>query len=108
MRRARRAPAQEELSVTIRYAFADDALVLARLAALDSSDQPLQPILLAEVDGQLRAALSLSDGTVIADPFRRTTAIVELLRARARQLGGATGSVRIRRPLAPPAWRSVG
>lgn len=76
-------------AVTIRHAFPDDALALLRLAALDSGEPPGRPALVAEVDGELRAALSLRDGRVIADPFRRTQALVDLLRARAAQLTAA-------------------
>jgi hypothetical protein len=57
-----------------------------RLAALDSAELLEQPALVAEVDGELRAALSLRDGAVIADPFHRTEALVDLLLARAAQL----------------------
>ena len=105
-----RAPQPEripiEQTVTIRYAFADDAYALAKLAELDSSPQPAQPILLAEVDGTLWAALSMADGAVIADPFRRTRPLIELLAARAAQLSGSR-SDRRRRVLAPPVWRAV-
>ncbi len=52
--------------ITIRPAYADDYDALARLAALDSAQGvPHRPLLIAEVDGILRAALSLRDG--IAD-----------------------------------------
>jgi hypothetical protein len=91
--------------VTLRFGFPDDALALARLAALESAVAPAQPVLLAEVAGQLRAALSLSDGTVVSDPFFPSAAVVELLRARARQLTGGDrrGARRVvrRRPRAP-------
>jgi hypothetical protein len=76
-------------AVTIRHAFPDDALALLRLAALDSSEPPAQPALVAEVDGELRAALSLRDARVVSDPFHRTQAVVDLLRARAAQLTAA-------------------
>src|SRR5689334_7912331 len=53
-----RAPA----SITIRPAYADDQAALARLAALDSAaGVPASPVLVAEVDDELRAALSLAD-----------------------------------------------
>lgn len=52
---------------------------MARLAALDSAPVPPGPLLLAESDGELRAALSLTDGLTIADPFHPTAAIVDLL-----------------------------
>jgi hypothetical protein len=80
-------------AVTIRHAFPDDALALMRLAALDSSDPPAQPALVAEVEGELRAALSLRDAHVIADPFHRTRALVDLLLARAGQLTAADARV---------------
>ena len=71
--------------ITIRAAYADDELALRRLAAVDSADAvPPAPLLLAELDGELRAALSLADGSVIADPFVRTAEVLELLRVRAR------------------------
>lgn len=71
-------------AITIRPASADDQVALARLAALDSAaGVPAGPVLLAEVDEQLRAALSLSDHSVIADPFFHTQHLVMLLRARA-------------------------
>ncbi|PZS09666.1 MAG: hypothetical protein DLM64_10125 [Solirubrobacterales bacterium] len=82
--------------VTLRFAFPDDAQALARLAALDSSGSPTPQVLLAEVDGELRAALSLFDGTVVADPFQPAVALIELLNARAQQLSEA-GAVRRRR-----------
>jgi hypothetical protein len=68
-------------SITIRRAYADDAPELRHLAALDSAAcPPSAPLLLAEVDGELKAALSLADGRSIADPFTRTAELVELLR----------------------------
>lgn len=76
-------------AVTIRHAFPDDALALLRLAALDSHEPPAHPVLVAEVEGELRAALSLRDAAVVADPFHRTRALVDLLKARAAQLTAA-------------------
>ncbi len=91
-----RASSAEEW-VTLRFAFPDDAEALARLAVLDSSRVPAGPVLVAELSGELRVALSLSDGSVIADPFHRSRALTELLRARARQLAGDEAHVRRRR-----------
>ena len=79
-------PVVTERSVTLRFGSAADQRSLARLAALDSSTPPAQPVLLAEVDGQLQAALALTGGAVIADPFHPTADLIDLLRARARQL----------------------
>lgn len=73
-----------EPAITIRPAYADDDHSLVRLAALDSAAAvPPRPLLVAEIDGEIRAALSQSDGTVIADPFHRTVEIVDLLRVHA-------------------------
>jgi hypothetical protein len=83
-----------ESAVTLRFAFPDDERSLARLASLDSAELPRQPVLVAEVDGELRAGMSLADGAVVADPFHRTAALVELLRARAEQLSAGNGPSR--------------
>jgi hypothetical protein len=75
------------VDVRIRLARHDDAGALRRLAQLDSAGVPAAPLLVAEIDGELRAAVSLRDAGVIADPFHRTVALVELLRVRSAQLG---------------------
>jgi hypothetical protein len=69
--------------ITIRPGYADDHRALGRLAALDSATIPAEPLLVAELDGELSAALSLRDGSAIANPFRPTAEIVALLRAHA-------------------------
>lgn len=70
--------------ILIRRAYADDGPDLIRLAALDSAAAPPPaPLLVAELDGVLAAALSLRDGSAIADPFQRTAEVVELLRLHA-------------------------
>ena len=71
-------------TITIRPAYADDRESLYRLSVLDSAPGvPAGPLLIAEIDGELRAALSLTDGSAIADPFFPTADIVELLRVHA-------------------------
>jgi hypothetical protein len=72
-------------SVTIRFAHAHDSAVLAALAQLDSAEPLILPALVAEVDDELRAALSLVNSGVIADPFHPTCELVDLLQIRARQ-----------------------
>ena len=62
--------------VTVRAARPDDASDLARLAALDSRRALGGPLLLAEEDGVLRAALALRTGAVVADPFAPTAHLV--------------------------------
>jgi hypothetical protein len=70
-------------AVTLRLSRPADDRALEELAQLDCARPLHGPHLVAEVGGTLRAAISLTDGVVIADPFHRTTAMVELLRARA-------------------------
>jgi hypothetical protein len=67
-------------SITIRPTYPDDEPTIRRLAALDSAAMPAQPLLLAEVGGVVRAALSLGDGSAIADPFVPALHLVDLLR----------------------------
>ncbi len=75
--------------VTLRYASAADSDRLDALAQLDSAPVPVGPMLVAEVDGRLRAALPLDGSRAIVDPFHRGVELVELLRLRARQLASA-------------------
>jgi hypothetical protein len=77
-------------SVTIRYARSDEAAALAQLAELDSSHAPHGVVIVAEVAGDLWAAVSLDDGHAIADPFRPSGELAFLLLQRARQLRGET------------------
>jgi hypothetical protein len=83
------------LSVTIRRASAADATSLARLAILDSASPPAVDALLAEVDGELWAAVELDGRAAIADPFRPSGELVDLLRYRAglirREQGAPAG-----------------
>ena len=69
--------------ILIRRAHADDQLALLHLAVLDSASMPAEPLLVAELDGELKVALSLEDGSVIADPFTYTAEVVSLLTAQA-------------------------
>lgn len=73
-------------AIVIRPAVAADGTGLQRLADLDSARRLLGDTVVAEQAGSLVAAVSLRDGSAIADPFRATADIVGLLRLRARQL----------------------
>ena len=79
-------------TVTIRPAGERDRAAIAAIAELDSARPPAEPLLVALLDEELLAAISLADATVVANPFRPTLAVVELLVARERQL--RTGGVR--------------
>jgi hypothetical protein len=83
-------------SVTIRRSTAADRLALARLAALDSAPAPTGDMLMAEIDGEAVAAIELAGGVTIADPFRPTAELVELLGLRAAGLHGAPTRRRLR------------
>jgi hypothetical protein len=68
-------------TIEVRPARPDDERALIRLAQLDSARVPAAPLLLAFADGELRAAISLTTSTVIADPFAHTARLVDVLRA---------------------------
>src|SRR5687767_14756500 len=73
--------------VTIRIAAGDEWDAVDRLADRDSAPPPpREALLVAEVGGEMRAAVSVRNGYAIADPFRRSREHVALLRARAEQL----------------------
>jgi hypothetical protein len=74
------------VTIILRIAEVGDTGALRILAELDSRQLPAGPLLIAEVDGRVEAALGLQDGEAIADPFRRTAHLVELLRVRAAEL----------------------
>jgi hypothetical protein len=74
--------------VVLRPATPDDANAIARLAALDSSTPPALPVLVADSGGALTAALSLTSGQVVANPFAPTADHVLLLKACAQLHAG--------------------
>jgi hypothetical protein len=100
-------------AITIRPAYADDQLALQRLASLDSAGAvPPRPLLVAEVDGEIRVALSVHDGSAIADPFFPTAAILGMLRGHVRAnkwrrrvpRRPRSGRRAARAPQTAPAW----
>ena len=92
-------------SLTLRFGGTADSEAIDRLAQLDSRRAPRGPVLVAEVDGELWAALSLDDQHVVADPFRPTGELVALLVARSRQLRHAS---RGRQDTLPRVWPKTG
>jgi hypothetical protein len=66
--------------ITIRLSGPHDRAAILRLANLDGRRPPSGQVILAIVSGELRAALPLGGGDAIADPFRPTTELVEVLR----------------------------
>lgn len=69
--------------ITIRSNRPADAPQLRRLSQLDSQPVPAGELIVAEIDGELVAALSPATSRTIADPFRHTAEAVDLLRVRA-------------------------
>lgn len=72
-----------DAALTIRPATDDDAVAVHRLAALDSSSPPTGEILLGQVGNEIWAALDIESGIAVADPFRPSGEVVELLRLHA-------------------------
>jgi hypothetical protein len=84
--------------ISIREASAADRTALQRLAALDSQPELRGRVLVAEIDGEIEAAVSIESGRTVADPFRRTLEAMALLETRAEQL---------RRPRHSSAWQRL-
>jgi hypothetical protein len=82
--------------LTIRRADIADSGALAHLAALDSSDPPRGDTLVAEVGRELWAAVEIESGSAVADPFRPSADLVELLRFRAERMRAARSGARRR------------
>ena len=85
---------------SIRQATQADHRQLERLALLDSSRLDEDRYAVAEMGGEIVAAVSIDSGRAIADPFRPTADLVELLRT---HIGSAVGRSRrltlsVRRP----------
>jgi len=97
--------------IIIRRAQQSDSEALRRLAALDSGRVPAGVVLLAEVDGELRAALGVRGREVVADPFHPTAGLIELLAARATSVRAATltrgDRMRARLELWAHLWRGA-
>ncbi len=93
-------PAQAP-SVGLRLAEPDETAVVRELADLDDAPPLAGQVLLALIDGQAVAAVSLADGRVVANPFLHTEAAIGLLRLRARHLSVARPRRRLRTILRP-------
>jgi hypothetical protein len=87
--------------VMIRFSERGDERELARLAGRDSRSVPAGELLVAEADGEIRAALPVDGEDPVADPFHPTAELVHMLELRRSQLRAACPRrVRRRRPLA--------
>ena len=90
------APQSSTASVELRLARPDETRVLHRLAELDDAPDLEGDALLALVNGEAIAALSLSDRRVVADPFVPSEYAVTLLRIQADHLFGPKQRRRLR------------
>jgi hypothetical protein len=88
-------------AVALRLAEADDARVLKILAELDEEPGLNGEALLALVDGEVVAAMSLDDARVVSNPFVATSDVVSLLKLRANHLLGRA----VRQPRRRWRWR---
>jgi hypothetical protein len=70
----------------IRKATSEDEAQLRRLEQLEGIRLSNGSVLLGEIDGAPAAAISLADQRVVADPFKHTTVLVQLLQMRSRAL----------------------
>ena len=78
----------EQPVIAIYMATDRDHMEIRRLAALDSAPVPKGRVLLGVVDGMVHAAIDLDTGAVVADPFRLTADLVDLLTLRAQRIRG--------------------
>lgn len=85
--RVGRATVDVPAEITIRRAGDGDEARLAILAQLDSARTIEGPALVAERNGALVAAISLTGGRTVADPFVASAPYVELLELRAAAMG---------------------
>ena len=79
----------DSAEIIIRAARDEDMGEVARVAGRDTGDLPGGPLLVAKVGSDVRAAISLEDGAVIADPFHRTAELVQMLKIRAGSVSRA-------------------
>jgi hypothetical protein len=111
-RKARFKPEPTWRDVVVRVAADGDEAAIERLSQLDGR-RPEGRLLVAEVRGEVRAAVAIGSGEHVADPFRPTAALVELLERARLHLRGEGGNgwqrlrSRFRRPLGSGAGRAA-
>ena len=82
--RTTRSPATQD--VTIRISGAHDGKALDRLSAFESRPLPAGKFLVAEIAGEVVAALPVAGGEPFGNPFRPNAQLVQLMRLRLRQV----------------------
>jgi hypothetical protein len=91
-------------TITIRGASSGDLPALERLAGRDSAVLPDDDFLIAQVGDEVWAAIGLCTGTFVADPFRPSAGVAELLRMRVER---GTGHPQAVDPCPPSRHRRV-
>ena len=86
VRAMKREPAADTRDVELRLCRVSDDPELERLAELEGRPLPFGRLVVAVVRGHLVAALPVSGGCALADPFTRTEHLLPLLELRAAQL----------------------
>ena len=79
----------EPEKITIRPLQQDDVRAVELLAELEECAIPPGPLLVAEVEGSIEAAVAVEGGETVANPFSASGEVVSLLRLRAEQLRAA-------------------
>jgi hypothetical protein len=79
-----------ETVITLRLSVSEGDSALEQLVQLSGEELPLGPSLVAEVDGEARAALSLEGGPLLIDPFHPSAELGSLLALRLAQLEAST------------------
>jgi hypothetical protein len=93
--------------LVLRIARPDDDAALVRLAALEGAPPLAGPVLVAEENGAIAAALCLSTACAVADPFVPSAHLVELLRQHAARRHAPAAAPRGRHPLPRLALRGA-
>jgi hypothetical protein len=76
----------EPRPITIRPTRPTDMDEVRRVAQRDTRAVPEGDLLVAIADGEIRAAISVADGEVVADPFHHTEELVRMLAMRRQQM----------------------
>lgn len=86
-------------TIELRFPYPNEARDVRRLAELDSSPALTGQVVIALINGDAVAGMSLLDQHVVANPFVPTREAVALLRLRAEHLSGAPTRRKLRRVL---------
>ena len=95
-------------TITLRLSDPAEEPAIERLGELSGRPIPSGLYLVADVDGQVWAAIPLSGGEPVADPFLPALEVKELLKLRATQLHASLPRTRDERPRLAPVLSAEG